>query len=55
MTLPFTKGITTYEIDWDKIQSLHDLKLILQKIDFTFHGDPYNFREVQHLLREKQT
>jgi hypothetical protein len=55
MTLPFTKGTTMYEIDWDKIQSVHDLKLILQSLDLSFTKHIYNFREMQHLLREKQT
>ena len=55
MTLPFTKGNTMYEIDWNKIQSVHDLKLILQSLDLSFTKHICNFREVQHLLREKQT
>jgi hypothetical protein len=43
-----------YEVDWEKVKTLQDIKSILQAIEFTFTGYLPGLKDIQHLLREKE-
>lgn len=44
-----------YEIDWDKIKTLEDMKrLFASQLDITFYEDSHSFYEIRDLLREKK-
>lgn len=42
----------TMVIDFDKMQSLDDIKLILKSIEIKFDGDNTIFEDIKHLLKQ---
>ena len=41
---------TWYEVDWDKVQTIEDMKLLLKAIDMKLTIKNRYFDEIQHLL-----
>lgn len=49
-----TNEMKSYEIDFDKVNSLDDVKEILKYLSFTFKSANIDdFKDVKHLLKEK--
>lgn len=42
-----------YVIDWDKVQTLDDMKRIIAAIDITFEPDSPRLESVKDLVREE--
>jgi hypothetical protein len=40
---------THYVIDWDKVKTLDDLKLIIKAINISFEPDCTDIKEIEHL------
>lgn len=52
--IQFNDGMKTYEIDYDKVNSIDDLKTILKALSFTFRSANIDdFKDIKHLLIEK--
>lgn len=43
----------TWEINWDKVETVEDLKDIFKSIRLGFHGDLNEFPLIEHLLTLK--
>lgn len=45
--------LTHYVVDWDKVQTLDDLKRIIAAVDITFELDSPHLKSIKDLLREE--
>ena len=53
--IQFNDGMKTYEIDYEKVNSIEDLKTILKGLRFTFRSaNIEDFKDIKHLIKEKQ-
>ena len=43
-----------YDIDWDKVQTIDDLKLVLKSTNLRIGVNNPHFDEIQHLLKESE-
>jgi hypothetical protein len=44
-----------YEVDWDKVNTLKDMKIILKACDFRFRRQFYDYDKIKHLLKLQGT
>ena len=45
---------TWYDVDWDKVHTLDDLKLIIKAVDMKVTIKNIHFDEISHLLKESK-
>ena len=45
---------THYVIDWDKVETLEDMKLLLKAIDFAFEPNHQHLDSIKHLVKQEE-
>jgi len=43
-----------YVIDWNKVETLEDMKLLLKAIDFAFEPNNPHLDSIMHLVKQKE-
>lgn len=49
ISLTFPRG---YKIDFDKVKTIDDIKLLLEAVDITVFPQYHRYDEIKHLLKE---
>lgn len=51
-TLKIMTTPTQYEVDWDKVETLEDMKLILKSLYIIIYDNHEDFKKFKHLLKD---